>query len=391
MIRNLACLALLLLLAHCLAPAPVSAADAPPADGPRPLAKLAGPAGTAVEFSRDGKLILTAGPGGARVWDAASYRPKTQLLRHDNEAPMTLACLSADGARVLTASGPEVRLWDAATGEALLTRRDGEAAIRMACFSPDGSRFVTGSNDGNARVYAAADGAPVRTFGHKGGVYFASFSPDASRLLCLVTDEPGVAPDAGYLWDTARGAVLWRKPLDDPWKHGTPAGFSPDGTHVAFASAGGVAVVDVASGETACVAEPWETDIEGAGRCVAFSPDGSLVASTDNATVRLWNAKNGRLARELDRDRLKSLNGQSVCFSPDGAWLCAAGSFEPWGPCAAVSDARSGDRELEILPERRLRGGFPAIGFSPDGRRVAAGFASDDSTAVWGLPERKRP
>jgi hypothetical protein len=48
-----------------------------------------------------------------------------------------------------------------------------------------------------------------------------------------------------------------------------------------------------------------------------------------------------------------------------------------------VSDARSGDRELEILPERRLRGGFPAIGFSPDGRRVAAGFASDGFTGVY--------
>jgi hypothetical protein len=67
--RALPTFAALLLSARCLAPPPASAADAP-VDGPRPLAKLAGPAGTAVAFSRDGKFILTAGGDSARVWDA---------------------------------------------------------------------------------------------------------------------------------------------------------------------------------------------------------------------------------------------------------------------------------------------------------------------------------
>ena len=51
-----------------LATVPAPAAD-PPA-GPRLLAKLPGPAGTAAAFSRDGKLLLTAGGDEARVWDA---------------------------------------------------------------------------------------------------------------------------------------------------------------------------------------------------------------------------------------------------------------------------------------------------------------------------------
>jgi WD40 repeat protein len=36
-------------------------------------------------------------------------------------------------------------------------------------------------------------------------------------------------------------------------------------------------------------------------------------------------------------------------------------------------------------------GEVPAIAFSPDGRRVAAGFASDGYTAVWEVPEGKGP
>jgi hypothetical protein len=34
---------------------------------------------------------------------------------------------------------------------------------------------------------------------------------------------------------------------------------------------------------------------------------------------------------------------------------------------------------------------MPAAAFSPDGRRVAAGFASDGYTAVWEVPEGKGP
>ena len=62
---------LFLLLAAGLTRAPASAADAPPADGPRPLAKLAGPAGTAVEFSRDGRRVAAgfASDGYTGVWE----------------------------------------------------------------------------------------------------------------------------------------------------------------------------------------------------------------------------------------------------------------------------------------------------------------------------------
>ena len=33
--------------------------------------------------------------------------------------------------------------------------------------------------------------------------------------------------------------------------------------------------------------------------------------------------------------------------------------------------------------------GVPAVGFSPDGRRVAAGFPSDGFTGVWAVEPEK--
>jgi hypothetical protein len=78
---------------------------------------------------------------------------------------------------------------------------------------------------------------------------------------------------------------------------------------------------------------------------------------------------------------------------------------------SAVWDTATGNKVIALPPRRlnnpaHVRGGrrstrfdgrplveyeSPAIAWSPDGRRVAAGFASDGYTAVWEVPEGKRP
>src|SRR5437016_5552039 len=62
----------------------------------------------------------------------------------------------------------------------------------------------------------------------------------------------------------------------------------------------------------------------GSVRCVAFSPDSKLVASSSNdRTVRLWNAATGAPHGEPLKGHLNPVN--SVVFSPDGK-LIASGS-----------------------------------------------------------------
>ena len=90
---------LFLLLAAGLTRAPASAADAPPADGPRPLAKLAGPCDQYVRFSGDGRRILTAGAGEARLWDAQTFRPVSDPIRQKG---LTFAQLRSAKLRLLS-------------------------------------------------------------------------------------------------------------------------------------------------------------------------------------------------------------------------------------------------------------------------------------------------
>ena len=132
---------------------------------------------------------------------------------------------------------------------------------------------------------------------------------------------------------------------------------------------------------------------------VAFSPDGSLLASVGN-DVKLWRVSDGSLVRSLPQ----STNCRGVMFSPDGRLLVSAGSriklwrvsdgtlirtigntyyydavFSPDGNLIAASRAfavelrRVSDGTLVrtlTYPDMEVPS---TVAFSPDGRLVAAG------------------
>lgn len=109
---------------------------------------------------------------------------------------------------------------------------------------------------------------------------------------------------------------------------------------------------------------------------VAFSPDGSLLASASaDITIKTWNPKTGACQSTFRSRRLI----QSVAFSPDGSLIASAtGEVDPG---VMVWDAATGECQLT------LRGNcesLESVIFSPDGLLLAS--ASKDGTVrLWDL------
>jgi WD40 repeat protein len=369
---------------------------------------------TIVEIDADRSLhfrSVTSGARRASFPDATSVRPG--------------AAISADGG-TLAVKNPRgsISLWDVAAAREIRTVYAGAVDVAQLAFSADGKTLAVGGWDGSLVLVSAAPSSPNPGVYELGNVAAQAVSFDAGGDGSLVA-----ADSAGYLHESTTTASIATTAstapvATAPWRagvprYGTAVVYSPDAARAAvIRSVNAVAIVDSRSGQTLSTVQV----LPGPPLVREFSRRGEMLLTSRlgrPSILDVWDCPSGR--------RLAVLKGHArivshAVFFNDGRQVLVAAADRPYdraelklwdipaargrdvGGAAAtageistmtLSDdderlaiviaAGAADHRLLLLDARSFEPLLPPVplpvpplcaAFSPDGRRLALGYAA---------------
>ncbi len=286
---------------------------------------------------------------------------------------------SPDGTALAGRDEEVAGVWDAQTGDFRFWLRGHEQAIDALAFSPDGKLLATGSSDRTIRLWDVESGQQLRLFASDRVEYLA-FSADGKYLASMENDgsrssfvRVRAASDGEVIFDVRYG-VGRQTNYEHPFTHDLrrfvvyPAG-SIDLT-VQVWSVEGELLISIPDAHT--------STIQGAG----FSPDGTRLLTYTNKVAHVWDAETGELIATI-QDSTPPITGrvgsvEDVAFSPDGSLIATAsidGTVRVW-------DASTGALAALLTGHTNW---VKRVSFTADGTRLVSA-AYDNTVRVWGLP-----
>ena len=281
---------------------------------------------TDLDWSPDSEALAVATFDGIGIYNALSRIKVTDLdtlqgvISIDYSPRGSLLAVGHRFGSEVAGYAGNVDIWRVSTWEALGPVLGGRQAVSQVMFSPDGkalaAAFTSPAPENSRVVFWDTTRWEISGTLTTGNLQRIAFSPD-SKLLAVSPDRYAV--DIYRVIDQAKllnihtsftGAV-------------NSMAFSPDGSTLATGHYDGeIRLWNAQTGELKQVLAT-----QGVVESLAFSPDGSLLASgegTGSNQVRLWDIEVGQLVRILESHESPVV---SLAFSPNGR-LLASGSYD---------------------------------------------------------------
>jgi DNA-binding SARP family transcriptional activator/WD40 repeat protein len=353
-----------------------------------------------VFYARDGRTVATVGDDNTViVWDPRSATPTETLTGPTGQVQSAAA--SADGTTLYTASlDGDVLVWDL-TGTREFERR-GQLGAGLRCctglaphlpplaISPNGSRFAVRLGASTVGLFS------TRTLRRLGQFVVKPTGEGITALAWSPTDQVlAVAGHAGFvqMWSVAGAPQLLRSLVGLHAQVGRPEAiqaltFSPDGSLLAASDENETRPTPDIPAYPAAFLAIWQTgtgglvgaprDLEvgsGASRSdqLAFSADGRrLAASLPDGRVLLLDPATGQVTQTLS----PSGGSTSLAFAPGGTLATGtlAGTVDLWNPA-------TGQRIAPALIAASAP--ITSIAFEPGGQRFATVGYQDGAVKLW--------
>jgi WD40 repeat protein len=352
--------------------------------------RLDTPAYRGVDFSPDGRWLLTASQESWKLWPADGGPPTT----FDNVQAPAFCEFSPNGEliAVIDAAFRTVGLWSFPEGRLLRTLDPGPTKTYFIQFSTDGRRLITSTE---VRREGQSGEVLVQAWPLSGGEpkLMARLETPSGTRFAMAAVNPA---ESQLVWSHGRSAppietlpdsplyVGWQPPTN-PGPHLWFGGFDLSGQLLATIDSEQSARLWSLAGISPQMIRPLGDDL----LYLRFDQSGSMLAapSFGNPSPRLWILSGSpnseplsleRAAQAIEGDWTES--GQGLAFHPKGTWLATghAGSASLW-PLTRLYPQVLRDHEAgEKIPRYR-----DWLRFTPDGKKLVS--MSRDSIRVWSL------
>lgn len=256
---------------------------------------------SSIAFSADGQHFASGSiDGRLLIWRIAPFTPFSHLIG-DGFSGLSQAAVSPDGALLAAGSANTITLWSMQTGAKINTliippayRNNKDDEIASLAFSPDSKTLASGDELAQIMLWDVATGKPLAAplLGHQialpdtiyNFVMDLSFSPDGAMLISSGLDGQAI------LWRVASRSII--KTFTGLSGAERQAAFSPDGRYLAICgTTADITIWDIASQSTVRTLKTGGIWV----RAVAFYPRhvATLAALDANGVITTWNANTG--------------------------------------------------------------------------------------------------